>query len=490
MRRTARAVLFGFRDGTARIDSPRFWRLLYWLLEQRVTIRVTAALCRLAAARIGGDMTPQEAAERLSHLFQTAWPHHRGTPWINLQVARFTWRVKRTLGDVRPSRRRSLRCTERLRVGLLANLAATLTFSPQFFERIPESVDLAALDLGGHSRTAGYLEHFVSDYQAFDARDTAAVAASIEELDLDLLLFDVYKTDLDAILDGVSVPCIVDVCTTVNLRFHQSVSFHLYCLQQADYLVDGDRLFCTTSESVLGEAAVYPGALLFDRRNLDPHARRSWRERDALLVYHGKLYKLSDAYLEAVMSLLSDDPSLELAVMGRDDGQLEGIRAVATKYGAADRLHYEGEFRVARNEEGEVADASWLRLADLLARARLAPDPWPLGGAYSRVEAFAAGAPSVHMGIRTDRASWRRPQLAVTADHRALEIAELTAYTVDEYLTIARRALYDESFADAVAAEQARRALELTDGAVFWKQILERYETWLETVQRDWTSGS
>ena len=402
IRLIARTVLFSLRAWTARIDSPQFWRLTYWLLQRPATVRVTAALCRRVARRVGGEITPEEVAERLSHLFLTGWPHHRGTPWINLHVARFTWKVKRALADSPSPVQRPPREAERLRVGLLANLGSTLTFTPQFFERIPENVELAAFDLGGHDRTAGYLERFVSDYEAFDAADTHAAAAAIERNDLDLLLFDVYKTDLDAILDRVSVPCIVDVCSTVKLRFHPSVSFHLYCLQQADYLGKGDGLFCATSESDLVERPVYPGALLFDRRNLDPGTRRLWRERDPLLVYHGKLYKLSDAYLEAVLSLLADDSSLELAVMGRDDGQLDGVRAVAERYGVADRLHYEGEFRVSRNEQGKVDDASWLRLADLLGRARLAPDPWPLGGAYSRLEAFAAGALSVHMGIRTD----------------------------------------------------------------------------------------
>lgn len=476
-RRIARATLFTFRDQTARIQSPRFWRLLYWVFERDSTVRVTAALCRQAARRLSG-LTEHSAADRIAHLFLTGWPHHRGTHWVNLNIARFVWRVKRSPGVGPSAKQRSAVTREQLRVGLLANLATTLTFSPPFFRQHPQGVELVALDLGGRERSVGYLEGLTTGYAAFDAADTEEIAAMIREADLDLLLFDVYKADLDSILDRVTVPCVVDVCTTVNLRFHPSVSFHLYCLQQADYLVQDHRLFCATSEAPFDQRLIYPGALLFDRRNLDPSNRRTWREREPLIIYHGKLYKLSASYLTAVLQLLADDSELQLVVMGRDNGHVERIRTAAHGQGVADQVHYEGEFRVARNEKGEVDDPSWLRLSDLLSRARLAPDPWPLAGAYSRIEAYAAGAPVIHMGIRSDEASWRRPQLAVTADHPALEIAGATAYTVEDYLALARRALYDEEFADAVAHEQAQRAVELTDGTRFWTQIMTCYRDW------------
>lgn len=472
----ARATLFTLRDRTAHIGSPRFWRLLYWLLERDSTVRVTALICRQTAQQLG--VTKQDAADRIAHLFLTGWPHHRGTPWVNLNIARFVWRVKRRLaGNPRP-RKRSATAREPVRIGLLANLATTLTFSPPFFRQPPDGVELLAFDLGGRGRSAGYLDGLATGYAAFDAADTDGIAEMVEKAKLDLLLFDVYKADLDAILDRVTVPCIVDVCTTVNLRFHRSVSFHLYCLQQADYLVRNQRLFCATSESTFDRRTMYPGALLFDRRNLDPSNRRPWKEREPLIIYHGKLYKLSASYLNTVLQLLAEDNKLQLVVMGRDDGHIERIRATADARGVANQLHYEGEFRVARDEKGEVNDPSWLHLSDLLSRARLAPDPWPLAGAYSRIEAYAAGAPVVHMGIRSDAASWRRPQLAVTADHPALEIRDATAYSVEDYLALARKALYDESFADAVAQEQAQRAIELTDGARFWAQIMTCYRNW------------
>jgi glycosyltransferase involved in cell wall biosynthesis len=484
LHRATRYGVFTLRAQTSRIRSPIFWRALYAVLRAPVTVATASRLARRTARPRRSD--PADLVERFSHLFLTGWPHHLGTPWINLNVSRFTWDVKRHLqsaAPVRPRQRRSLRISDTLNVGLLANLASTLTFSPPFFECAPDTVALAAFDVGGADRSAGYLAEHIQRYEAFSATDTAQIAAAIEAADLDLLLFDIYKADIYGILDRVAVPCVVDVCTTVQLRFHPNVSFHLYCLQQADYLIRGNRLFCGTSESGFDDRTVYPGALLFDRRGLDPLHVRPWRRREPLMVYHGKLYKLSDMYLETVFRLLVEDRDLRLVIVGRDDGgHLERITATAARLGVAHQLAYEGSFDVARSAAGEVEDPSWLRLAETLRVARLAPDPWPLGGASSRIEAYAAGTPVVHMGVRSDPSSWRRPQEAVTADHPALEIPEATVYTSSNYFSVAKRALYDEAFADALAAKQAERALELCDGGLFWAQILRRYSEWISAA--------
>lgn len=477
MRRVLGAALRRLRDRTSAIDSPRFWRALYGLLGSHLTVRAAARIAVVAGRRVG--LSPEEVVERGSHLFLTGWPHHRGTPWVNLHVLRFAAEVRREAAGARPARPRMAAERASLRVGLLANLASTLTFAPAFFESVPPDVVLCAFDVGGRDRPAGYLDRYVERHVAFDWPETDAIAGAIEEADLDLLLFDVYKADIYGILDRITVPCAAEVCTTVQLRFHPNVAFSLYCLQQADYLVRDDRLFCATSEANLHEGTVFPGALLFDDRGLDPTTARRWRDREPLLVYHNKLYKASGPYLDAVVGLLAEDDALELVVMGRDEGgALDRLRGEASRRGVAGRVRYDGAYRVDRDADGRVSDPGWLKLADLLGRARLVPDPWPLGGAYSRVEAYAAGAPVVHMGIRSDPASWRRPQHAVTADHPALLVPSLTATTVEEYVDLARRVLYDESFADEAAAEQAALVATLTDGGAFWSQILARYAEW------------
>src|SRR5690349_5288333 len=82
--RFARTALFAFRSGTARIHQPLFWHLFYGLLERRAAIASSAALVRAVGRRV--DARPEDLLEKASHLFLTGWPHHLGTPWVNLNV--------------------------------------------------------------------------------------------------------------------------------------------------------------------------------------------------------------------------------------------------------------------------------------------------------------------------------------------------------------------------------------------------------------------
>lgn len=483
LRRLLRAVVFSSRSGTSRIRNPLFWRLLYRLLDTRAAVFALAAACRLAS-RVEPSLTPEDVADRFQHVFMYGWPHHLGTPWVNLDVLRLHSRVRGALRGGTRSPLRSPRPTSaRLRIGVLANLESTLTFARPFFEHVPDHVEVFAFDLARRNAEAGYLERTVEGYAAPDPERPASVIAAIEAAGLDVLLVDVYKhkANVYAVFDGISVPCIVDIGSTVRFWFHDDVAFRYYGLEQADYRIRDERLFCATSHAFLSEKPVYGRPLLFETRGLENPAPRPWRERDPLLVFHGKLYKASEAWLETVFGLLADDASLELVVMGRGTrAELDRIRAAARRHGAESRFHYEGEFRLKRNDEGEVDDPSWLRLVEILRRARLAPDPWPLGGAYSRVEAYAAGLPLVHMGIRHDPDSWRLPQPAVTADHPALNVPRGLAYTEGDYARLCRKVLSDEEFADSLAAEQAALVGRLADPLRFWGDILDCYGTWLE----------
>lgn len=485
IRRVARSSAFALRKRLAQVRSPLVWRIVYWLLARHSVVRLAACACR-AASSAQGRLSPEDVAERISHLFLNGWPHHPGTPWINLNVSRFVSNVKRQLTGIEPATPRPARCTSRLRVGLMADIVSTLTFSPSFFRATPSGIELSVFDLGGRDRSPGYLSSQVQRYEAFEHGDTERLVDAIERADLDILMFDVYKADIYSILDGTTVPCVVDLGSTANLTFHPNVSFRIYALQQADYLIREGKLFCATSESIFdAKIAVHSGALLFEQRGIDPSHVKSWRERDPLIVYHGKLYKLSDSYLDAILTLLAADTDVQFIAVGRDDGgHLDRINAHVAKYGVARQFQYEGSFRLYRNAQGEVDDPSWLRVIDLLGRARLAPDPWPLSGGYSRVEAYLAGTPVVHMGVRTDQDIWRRPQLAVTADQPALEIPAATVYTVRDYIATARELLYNEESADSLARQQLDLALTLTDGSAYWRQITIPYRDWRDAVAR------
>jgi hypothetical protein len=401
---------------------------------------------------------------------------------VNLDVLRTHRRVLHTLtGGRRTPQRTPRQAPERLRVGVLANLSSTLIVVRSFFEQAPDHVDLFVFDVAGADAIPGYLTTGAAGYASFDADDVERIAAAIEAADLDILLADVYKADAYAVFDRITTPCVVDFGGTVQFVFHDAVAYRYYYLAQADYLVRDGLLRSTAARAPVSRIPVYEAPQLFEERGLGNPSPRPWREREPLVVYHGKLYKATTPeYLDAVLGLLAEDDELELVLLGRDGGGALGrIEAAAQRAGIADRVHYEGQFFVRRNEAGEIDDPSWLRLADVLGRARLAPDPWPVAGGCARVEAYLAGAPVAHMGIRTDRGAWGRPQPALTAEHPAVVVERGTAYDVAGYRALCRRLLSDEAFADELAADQRALAAQLVDARRWWTHFLECYADWL-----------
>ena len=155
------------------------------------------------------------------------------------------------------------------------------------------------------------------------------------------------------------------------------------------------------------------------------------------------------------------------------------IRDSLARAGLRDRFRYEGEFLPIRGDDGAVDGPGWQRVVDLLRRARLAPNPWPVGGASARVEAYLCGAPSVHIALRNDPASWGRPQPTLV-DLPALGVERGSVRTPDEYVALCRRCLTDEAFADALARDQLAVARHVTDPHAYWRQLRDCHRWWLE----------
>src|SRR5207253_4545739 len=114
------------------------------------------------------------------------------------------------------------------------------------------------------------------------------------------------------------------------------------------------------------------------------------------------------------------------------DAELEVVRRAAARHGVEAHVHYEGAFSGVRGADGSRDDPGWQKLLGYLGRARLAPDPWPIGGAAARVEAYAAGVPTAHLAVRFDEAAWGRRQDSLL-EVEALLVPEATARTPEEY---------------------------------------------------------
>jgi len=466
-----------------------FWRAVYRLLDSRAAVAMTSVALGMMRAVFGEMRALGLAAAFERRYVISGWPTH-GYGWINLHASRFLVRVRRRLSGGAPlTAQRAPRVRPaRMRVGCFGPFHGLLSFTRELFEAFPAGVDLHLFDVAYAGRAAAYLAPTAASYAAFDsaAPDFAQRAArAITDADLDLIVNCSYKSD-PTVLDRIDTPCIANFCGGSDLLHHDKVGLQFHGQPQADYFVVGGQMFCGTTRAPFGRPIVAPLAGYYDRRDLPIAATRRWTDREPLIVFHGSLYKLAHRpMLECVLGLLRNDSALTFVFMGRDTNDaLRRIEAAATAAGVQSRAVYEGHFSWVRDEQGGFRSEGWTRLRSHLERARLAPDPWPVGGASSRFEVYALGAPGVHMGVRFDQASWGRPQPG-TVEVPHLLVAEATAWSPAEYRRLCERSLYEEGYATQVIDEQLRIARRLSDPRRLWVELFDGYAAWLRQHGRE-----
>ena len=459
------------------------WRALYRLLDWELVVRLTGWSLRLLAI-ISRRITEEGLlafAER--RLVVSGWPH-QSQGWVNLHLSRFVWRVRLQL--MRRCRvPKSFQETSHalLRIGFVGHLSGLLGCPPGLFQACPSNVELYIFDVEFQGHLAP-LEDVATKYFPAKLADmfseperVASLAAAINASNLDMLVNLEWRRPAYELLDGVTTPCIANYNFGSDFVYHEKIDVQLYWQPEADYLIQGSQLFCCTDERTVPFAHIREIRGFYDRRDVDPLSVRPWTEREPVIVFHGSLNKLEGgAYLTTVFDLLFQDEALQFIYMGKDNGAaLKYVTERAKRAGVEGRVHYEGEFSFLRGEDGAIEDPGWAKMLSYLGRSRLAPDPWPMGGGSSRFEAYLAGTPTVHMGLRVDRASWRRRQHSV-CELPCLLVPSGTAETIEEYLSLCRKCLYDEAFADALAAAQLNVAQLLCDPEPWWDDLLKTYQ--------------
>ena len=476
----------------------RWLRRLLFRLTARPGAVLAAALPFLALRAVAGELTALRALGKASRYYRRwllGWPY--GVPMVfNIELSRFWRRLeRRVLGRAPVAQRPPGEVAgRRLRVGCLGAFSELYSAPAHLLAAAPEEVELHVFDTPYKKRPfvpAGFLRPLVHDYRVLDwqqevlpldsYRDSLRrAAAAVNEADLDLLALFFNVPPLFDLLDWIETPSVAEICIISDLIHHPNVSFHVCPQLGPDYRFEGGRLASELTGRTLDGAPVVPGFLFYDRRDLDFSTPRPWRKRDGLVVFHGLLYKAAaEPFLDCLARLLADDPALRFAFAGRDiDGSLERMTAFFRRRGLAGQVHYRGTFSARREAGDVVTDPGWGRLVEDLERARLAPDPWPVGGASSRFEGYLCGTPSVHMGIDHQRAR------GGGREHSLIEVPDLlvppaTAYDPGGYLELCRRCLYDEEFAGRLQELQLAVARRVGDADAWWRQLLDYHAAWL-----------
>jgi hypothetical protein len=461
-----------------------WWRLFYGTLGSRWCVALLRFLIFVA-----DRVKPGAALAVLETRIGESWPRH--VPgWVNIHMSALFWKLRRR--SIPQDRRRpnSLRRESRpLRIGCFGAFSGALGFPVSLFEGFPTEHALFIYDMQYQGQLAPALEGLAQQYRPVNLETATvysdavrAAADGINADDLDLLLIIRRKMAAYDVLDRVTTPCIAFVCTGSDIHHHPNVDFNFYCQPEADFFPVGNDLFCGFTRRPVPGRVVYPSHLCYDPRDLDlTSISPRWEERRPLVVFHGSLYKLaSEPFLDCLFGLMAELGDVEFAFMGKHWGDaLRRVHESACRWGVGERVHYEGAFSAMRDAEGRITDPGWHRLVELLRSARLAPDPWPIGGASTRFEAYVLGAPTVHMGVRTDAASWGQPQPALLEVPNLL-VPEGTTHSVDGYRALSVRCLRDGSFANKLAQLQRQRALDACVPSEYWQMILRGLDTWEE----------
>jgi len=460
-----------------------WWRLFYGTLRSRWCVALLRFLI-FVADRVKRGAALAVIETRIGE----SWPRH--VPgWVNIHMSALLWQLRRR--SLSPQDRRRLNRVHRgsrpLRIGCFGAFSGALGFPVSLFEAFPSEHALFIYDLQYNGQLALSLDGLAQQYRPVNLETATAysdaVRATADRInadDLDLLLIVRRKMDAYDVLDYVMTPCIANVCTGSDVSHHPNVDFNLYSQPAADFFLSGTDLFCGFTQRPVPGRIVYPSFLYYDPRDLDlTLTPPSWEERRPLIVFHGSLYKLaSEPFLDCLFGVMAELSDVEFVFMGRGgDDFLRRIHGSARCWGVSERVHYEGAFQPIRDDEGHITDPSWDRLVALLRSARLAPDPWPIGGASARFEAYVLGVPTVHMGLRTDAASWGQSQPALYEIPRLLVPAG-TTLSVDDYRALSVRCLVDGNFANELARVQRQRVLDISVPSEYWQMTLGAFDTW------------
>lgn len=415
----------------------------------------------------------------------SSWPRSESS-WLNIDVARFVWRVRRRLDGAPQTRPRRAAVPSELpiRLACVGEFARLSSFGAPALFRGPIS-GVSELHVFDFEYLGNYSEHLrplASGYHAYrqDGDGTAQAAADINAVQADLVVhFGRLGKPAYDLVDRLDAPCVAHMSTGSLFLFHDGVDFTVNGQPQADYFLRDDRLFSGLAHAYSGTERVYQGGAFWDPEGLDPEGALPWEAREPKIVVHGSLYKAaSPVFLDAILGLLREDGAVSLVLMGKDNGNaLAAIRSAAAAEGVEQQVVYDGAFQPFRGEGGAVEDPRRLRMLEHLHTARLAPNPFPLGGGSSRAEAYGCGTPTVHMALRSEPEAWGKAQLT-TVDAPGLNLPEATATSLDGYLALCRSCLYDPSHAARVTAAQRAVFDRVTDPARFWKQLLGFYGDW------------
>ncbi|WP_155887803.1 hypothetical protein [Paucidesulfovibrio longus] len=410
----------------------------------------------------------------------------RGIVWNNFHIDGLRARFESKKSPFRTIPKRTPTASPALRIGVVTR-RVDMGFPECYESQFPQPHQLylfdTVVDDGPHRPAPARPDiHCVrveqqESYQKF----IRELAERINAAQLDILIlanwcpvrFNQPKRDLASLVD---TPCLIGYLSGSDLIYHPKVDYSLYVQPRKGYSVKNQRLWSHFARGYVRAERCYETVFTWPSYEIKRAENPPFSQRSNIILSMNRLYKVAQTpYLTAITTLLQRDKSLRFVFLGEDNAQhLESISSFFRRSGVASQVQYLGAFSLYLPKE-QLTD----KIFTLLRAARLAPDPWPIGGGRTRIEAYSAGTPSTHMRLdHTPTTLWNRDSQKGT-DLPCLELPEATATTLDEFISICSRLLYDKEAAESIVRKQYRIVDHVTSPSVWWEEVLSSHDQWL-----------
>lgn len=372
-----------------------------------------------------------------------------------------------------------------LKIGFVGALSANLVTPPSLFDGFPDHHELYIFDIslrGEHC--SQFPEKRAYSVELFDLNEdyenaVCGLSRVINKRQLDMLFIAHHDFGQQRdLLDLVDTPYILNISSSSMLCNHPKVSASLVVQPRKDFFVKDGKMYSAYTGSYLGGEACWEGPFFFDGKEVSSAEIIPWEDRPPNIFFHGRLHKLeSKLFLECMDCILNEDSNVKFIFAGNGEKSVAEVFSFFERRGRKEQVVYLGEF----THDHGGGSAGWKTLFENLNNARLAPNPWPVGGGSARVEAYVSGTPQVHLGMTPGEGNLFDTTGQTIVDLPFLNTELGTASGIEEYGLLCRKCLFDRDFAQLLVEQQYAVAKSNTDSARWWNENIAYYDRWLNS---------
>lgn len=378
---------------------------------------------------------------------------------------------------------KELVANKKLKVGFLAPFCCNSSFTPQLLLDSPKDIELYVYDLGINDSYASSLENSfkyrkIKTYmpvkskikRAFgDHFDFKKAAKTINNDELDVFIFVTGSIDLTLIklIEELNVKALIAANTGSMIFPHEKVKKQLQIQLSPGYKIVDEKLFSFRKNSfIFTDCNFYSNIFPYDNRKINIEKKVSNKNKDIFI--NARLSKFSESYLYAVSELLKKDRNRFFYYMGREKQHLNKIEKYFLDNEVLSQTKYLGEFSTKKDSFGNIEDDGWQVCKKFLHESKVILDTFPEDGGSSKVEAFLSYTPIVAMGVEKNNVTNPSQHHYI----KVLEIDEVTATDIEEYINIAENILNDSIDVVSICENQLEIGKSMTDNKSFWQKLI------------------